>query len=140
MFMASPRGGLKCQVSSATNINMSEEVTDPADASVTVSVLRGGTWSGTDGGGSGDWITPASCKETTLGDFYEVQMVVTGDAPTSGPTPGAGNWYTISTTRAWTWATTAPGGLDATFTMTIREIADTGNSGTFTGSAHTLVE
>jgi hypothetical protein len=141
MFMASPRGGVVCQVSGASGITMFEEVTDPANASVTLSFLRAGTWNGTDGGGSGNWLAPASCLDSTIGDFFEVRLVIDlGDNPTSGPAVGASNWHTISSTQAWTWATTAPGGLDATFTATVREIADTANSATFTGTAHTLVE
>lgn len=122
--------------------NMSDECTGPCTAQVRFRLLRAGTWDTQGGGGSGDWIL-AACQTATIGDSYEAEFVTnTGDGPTStssSPT-GAGNWYTINSTLDWTWTTTAAGGLDGTATVTVREIANTSNSVTFSLTAHTLVE
>jgi hypothetical protein len=133
--------GTSCVLSGASP-NMSDECTDPCTAQVRFRLLRNGTWDTQGGGGSGGWIS-SPCQTATVGDSYEAEFVVdTGDGPTStssSPT-GAGNWYTISSTLDWTWTTSVAGGLDGTATVTVREIADTGNSVTFSLTAHTLVE
>ena len=119
-----------------------DECTDPCTSEVRFRLLRNGTWDTTGGGGSGDWIL-AACQTATIGDEYEAQFVVdTGDSPTSTSSSpiGAGNWYTINATLDWTWTTTVLGGLDGTATVTVREIANTSNTTTFSITAHTLVE
>lgn len=129
-----------CTLVGATSVNCSDECTDPCTATVRIRLLRAGTWDTLGGGGSGSWIT-GDCVAADIGDSYEAEMVInTGDNPTSGTAFGAATWTTINTTLDWTWTTTVAGGLDATFTLTVREIADTANSVTFTGSMHTLVE
>jgi hypothetical protein len=134
MFMASPRGGGACAVQTASGLGGGDDAIDPADASATLS------FSATSGyavgnGSSGEIIDPATCPNGA----FEIQLVISGDSPDSGPTPiGAGNWYTLPV--SWTWNQTVVGTKSATFTATIRQITDTGNSGTFSGGISANVD
>lgn len=64
---------------------------------------------------------------STAASDYEVQLVKSsGFDPSAGP--ALTSWHTISTLRQWTWSTATSGLKTFNGTLTIREIADTGNS------------
>lgn len=128
------RGGRKtgCVVTLTGTQNASDDQIDPTDASATLSVgssLVTGTTNG-----STAWRTDTVC-DTNL---YEAELVISGDAPTSGDSTGSGNWTTLP--ASWTWTQTVVGTKSATYTLTVREIADTGNSGSCTGAASANVD
>ena len=66
-----------------------------------------------------------------VGADFEVMLTNDGGAtnPTSGPS--LATWHQLNVNRTWTWTTAGPTG---TFTVDIREIADTGNAGSATVS------
>lgn len=59
------------------------------------------------------------------GDAFEVMLTNDGGAtnPTSGPS--LATWHAMTVDRLWEWTTAGPTG---TFTVQIREIANTGNN------------
>lgn len=135
MFMASPRSGGPCSVQTAAGLFGSDEVTDPADATVVMTFSSVGTYQFTNGS-TGNWIEPRSCP----GGLYEIQLVISGASPDTGPSPiGAGNWYDLGNTRSWSWTQDGVADKIVTFTATIREIANPSNSGTFSGTVSAIV-
>lgn len=101
----------------------------PWDSTAGVRVLRNGTieeifadsWTAQNSGV--EWIDN---NASDIGDSYEVFLTGTGNNPTSGPALDA--WHTISSTQTWLLANAIEADVQFTGTMTIREIADTGNS------------
>lgn len=80
-------------------------------------------------GVSNNWVTNAeqsSWPPGLYGTLFETKLTQsTGDAPTG---PSLATWHTINTEVQWDWL-----GTEAfTGTLEIREIADTGNSGSAT--------
>lgn len=79
------------------------------------------TWTAQNSGT--EWIDDAGA---TASD-YEVQLEKTsGTDPSSGP--ALASFHTINATLQWTWTSTTAGTTSFNGTLTIREIADTGNS------------
>lgn len=67
----------------------------------------------------GDWINPRSAA----GANYECRATLTVGTVTTGTT---GSWLALSSTRSWTKDSGGPpGSATCTFTIEIREVADT---------------
>jgi len=72
----------------------------------------------------------ATPSNAAIGQYYEVQLV-----KSSGSSPSTGSlntWLALSSNRSWNWQTTTS--LDFSGTVTVREIANTSNSDSFTYS------
>lgn len=68
-------------------------------------------------------------SNSNFGQYYEAQLVKSsGSSPSTGPT--LGSYHALSSNRTWQWNTSAP--LSFSGTVTVREIANTSNSDSFT--------
>jgi hypothetical protein len=131
-------GGPECRLIPKTGWDASDTQPDPGPAHVDVEWRRNGTCD-RDPGVATDWIGEG-CKASDIGDQFEVSMTITlGDSPDTGPTL-APNWHTLNTTRNWGWDQTGEGDKTATYSLAIREIANTSNSVTWTGDVEAIVE
>lgn len=71
----------------------------------------------------------ATPSNAAIGQYYEVQLVKSsGSSPYSGPT--LNTFHALSSNRTWNWQTTTS--LSFSGTVTVREIANTSNSDSFT--------
>ena len=72
----------------------------------------------------------ATPSNSAIGQYYEVRLTKSsGTSPISGP--GLGTFHSLGTTRSWTWETYT-NTIDFSGTVTVREIANTANSDSFT--------
>lgn len=72
----------------------------------------------------------ATPSNSAIGQYYEAMLTKSsGTSPSSG---SLNTWRALTSGASWSWQTTT--GLDFTGTVTVREIANTGNSDSFTYS------
>lgn len=68
-------------------------------------------------------------SNSNFGQYYEARLTKSsGTSPSSGPS--LGTYATLSSNRTWQWTTSSP--LSFSGTVTVREIANTSNSDSFT--------
>ena len=73
----------------------------------------------------------ATPSNSAIGQYYEVMLTKSsGSSPYSGP--GLSTFHSLSSNRTWNWETTTS--LSFSGTVTVREIANTANSDSFTYS------
>lgn len=99
-----------------SQINVVDTVSDPADASASLTLNTTGDGDSTGNGSSSDpdWAVP----NIVSGASYWCRLTVdSGTAPTSGS--AVGSWLQLNSARSWTWARTFVGFIAASCTLQI---------------------